>query len=106
LMVGPVPANPFRRSIIVDAGDRYYQGTFTWFPTRVSFDDRGTLKNDTLPEVDIARRDERIQGILVWSRFPAWEVREVEDGVEVNLRDMRFRGIGRGGFTATVLVHR
>jgi hypothetical protein len=42
----------------------------------------------------------------VWSRFPAWEVREVEDGVEVNLRDMRFRGIGRGGFTATVLVHR
>jgi inner membrane protein len=106
LMVGPVPANPFRRSIIVDAGDRYYQGTFTWFPTRVSFDDRGTLKNDTLPEVDIARRDERIQGILVWSRVPAWEVREVEDGVEVNLRDMRFRGIGRGGFTATVLVHR
>jgi inner membrane protein len=104
LMVGPVPLNPFRRSIIVDAGDRYYQGAFAWLPTRVSFDDRPTPKNDDLAAVDSARADDRVQGILVWSRFPAWEVREATEGIEVRLRDMRFRGVDRGGFSATVLI--
>ena len=105
-MVGPVPLNPFRRTIIVDAGDRYYQGTFTWFPTRVSFDERPTPKNDDLPAVDSARRNERIQSILVWSRFPVWQVREAPEGVEVSLRDMRFRGVDRGGFSTTVFIPR
>ena len=104
LMVGPVPLNPFRRNIIVDAGDRYYQGAFTWFPTGVSFDDEPTLKNEGLPAVREARLNGRVQGILVWSRFPAWEVREVGEGIEVRLRDMRFRGVDRGGFSATVLI--
>ncbi|MDA1095590.1 MAG: metal-dependent hydrolase [Acidobacteria bacterium] len=40
LMVGPVPVNPFRRDIVVDAGDRYETGTFAWFPTGVRFDAR------------------------------------------------------------------
>ncbi|HEY0874424.1 MAG TPA: metal-dependent hydrolase [Vicinamibacterales bacterium] len=106
LMVGPVPLNPFRRTIIVDAGDRYYQGSFAWLPTRLSFDDRPTPKNDHLPAVDGARQNERVQGILVWSRFPAWEVRDVPEGTEVRLRDMRFRGVDRGGFSATVLIPR
>ena len=106
LMVGPVPLNPLRRTIIVDAGDRYHQGTFTWLPARVSFDDRPTMKNDTLPAVIEARKNERVQGILLWSRFPAWQTREVAEGIEVRLRDMRFRGIDRGGFSATVLVPR
>lgn len=104
LMVGPVPVNPFRRTIIVDAGDRYFQGTFRWFPARASFDDRATLKNDWLPEVARARSDPTISGILIWSRFPVWETREVTEGVEVRIRDMRFRGINRGGFTATTIV--
>ena len=106
LMVGPVPLNPFRRNIIVDAGDRYYLGAFSWLPTRVSFDDRATPKNNDLPAVDSARRNEKVQGILVWSRFPAWEVRQVPEGIEVHLHDMRFRGLDRGGFSATVLVPR
>ena len=37
LMVGPAPITPFRKSIIVDAGDRYVEGRFTWLPTSVSF---------------------------------------------------------------------
>jgi hypothetical protein len=104
LMVGPVPLNPFRRTIIVDAGDRYFTGRFEWLPTRVSFDDEATLENDWLPEVAVARRDERVRGILIWSRFPVWETRAVPGGTEVRLRDMRFRGIDRGGFGATVVV--
>ena len=104
LMVGPVPLNPFRRAIIVDAGDRYFEGRFTWMPTRVSFGERATLKNDWLPEITTARSDPRVRGILIWARFPFWETREVPGGTEVRIRDMRFRGIGRGGFTATTVV--
>jgi hypothetical protein len=103
-MVGPVAVNPFRKSIIVDAGDAYYQGSFEWFPSRVTFDPAPTPKNDDLPAVAAARADPRVQGILVWSRFPAWTVREIQGGTEVRLRDMRFRGIDRGGFTATTVV--
>ena len=104
LMVGPVPVNPFRKSIIVDAGEEYYQGTFEWYPTRVTFDPLPTPKNDDLPAVTAARADADVQGILIWSRFPAWTIREVPAGIEVRLRDMRFRGIDRGGFTATTIV--
>jgi inner membrane protein len=104
LMVGPVPVNPLRRTIIVDAGDRYVEGTFRWFPARADFDGRATPKNDRLPEVDRARDDPSVRGILIWSRFPVWETREAPDGVDVRLRDMRFRGIDRGGFTASTIV--
>lgn len=104
LMVGPMPLNPFRRTIIVDAGDRYFQGTFRWFPARVSFDEDPIMKNDSRPEVTAARRDPRIRQVLIWSRFPAWETREVPEGTEVRLSDMRFRGLSRGGFTATTIV--
>lgn len=104
LMVGPVPVNPFRKSIIVDAGEEYYHGTFEWFPTSVTFDPVPTPKNDELPAVTAARADPDVQGILIWSRFPAWTIREVPAGIEVRLRDMRFRGIDRGGFTATTIV--
>jgi inner membrane protein len=104
LMVGPVPLNPFRRTIIIDAGDRYYEGRFDWFPARAAFDAAATPKNDQHPAIAMARRDRAVQGILVWSRFPAWSIAETADGIDVRLRDMRFKGIDRGGFTARTLV--
>jgi inner membrane protein len=104
LMVGPVPLNPFRRVIILDTGDRYYEGVFRWLPTRITFGESATLKNDWLPEVAEARHDPRVRGILVWSRFPVWDIREVSEGAQVRLRDMRFLGIAHGGFTATTVV--
>lgn len=106
LMVGPLPFTPFRKAVIVDAGDRYVEGTFQWLPLRVSFEDDATLKNDALPAVTVARHDPAVRGILVWSRFPVWETREVPGGTEVRLRDMRFRGIDRGGFATTTTVPR
>lgn len=104
LMVGPVPINPFRKTIIVDVGDHYVEGTFTWFPARVSFADDNTPKNASAPAVAAARVDPEVAGILVWSRFPFWEIREVNRGTEVRLRDMRFKRLGASSFTATVVV--
>jgi len=103
LMVGPVPITPLRKSIIVDAGDHYVEGTFSWFPTRVAFGDV-TPKNDDVARISAAREDPEVAGILVWSRFPYWEIRPVPSGTEVRVRDMRFKGLDRGGFTASTVV--
>lgn len=104
LMVGPVPITPFRKSVIVDAGDHYVEGAFTWFPARVTFADDVTPQQGRHPDVEAARRDPDIAGILVWSRFPFWEIREVNAGTEVRVRDMRFKRLGAGSFTAATIV--
>jgi inner membrane protein len=104
LMVGPVPLNPFRRTIILDAGDRYYEGVFRWMPTQIAFGETATPKNESRPEIARASEDRRVHGILIWARFPVWDTREVPEGLEVSVRDMRFRALGRGGFTASTIV--
>ena len=38
LMVGPLTITPFTRTVIVDAGDHYETGTFSWWSASLSFD--------------------------------------------------------------------
>ena len=104
LMVGPAPVDPFRRAVIVDAGNEYRTGAFTWFPRRLTFDAETIRKQADHPAVSAARADPDVGGILVWSRFPFWTVEPVPGGTRVTVRDVRFAGIGRGGFTASVVV--
>lgn len=102
LMVGPVPVTPFRREIIVDAGDYYQPGTFGW-PRRVVFEAAVVPKNDRDPYVAEAREAPHIRGFLVWSRFPVWTVEAVEGGTRVTVGDMRF--VGRGAaFQESVII--
>src|SRR5262245_24821290 len=72
LMVGPLAVTPFTRAVIVDAGDRYETGTFTWWPTAVTFDPVAIPKNETHPAVAAARNERPIRDFLVWARFPFW----------------------------------
>lgn len=103
-MVGPVPANPLRKAIIIDDGDRYYSGSFTWLPLGITFSDTPVLKHADDAAVAAARRDARVAGLLVWARFPFWEINPVPGGSEVVVRDMRFPALRRGGFSATTVV--
>ena len=91
LMVGPVPVNPFRKTIIVDSGERYLRGTFTWYPRGIRFDPAEIPKNDRSPLIDRARQQEPdFDAILVWSRFPYWRIDADADGARVSLNDLRF----------------
>lgn len=106
MMVGPVPVNPFRKAIIVDGGDRYVVGRFQWYPRHISFDPSPIAKNDQGPWVRLAIAQEPDFGaILVWARFPYWELEEDGSGVRVTLRDVRFpRGVA--GFSATTYIRK
>lgn len=103
LMVGPAPFSLLRKTIIVDAGDHYVEGTFRWWPTTVTFGEGRTPKNENAPGVAEARQDRDVAGLLVWARFPFWEVTEAPGRRTVTVGDMRFKsGPGRGNFRATV----
>src|SRR5688572_20653575 len=93
LMVGPLPITPFNRAVIVDAGDRYETGVFSWWSTAVTFDAEPIQKNDALPVVAAARAQSlAMREFLVWSRFPFYTVTPTSDGTRVSVLDARFTG--------------
>ena len=107
LMVGPMPITPLRRQVIIDAGDRYETGTFTWQPRDVRFDSGAVPKNSSDPRVAVAREAPNIHAFLVWSRFPFWTLEPVPGGTRVTVGDMRFvggPGLAARNFTQSMIV--
>jgi inner membrane protein len=102
LMVGPLPVWPFGRQVIVDAGNHYEYGTFSWLQRSVTFVPDKIPKNGDAPEVVAARQDNNIRAFLVWSRFPFWTIEPTPSGVRVTVSDMRFAG--RNGFSASTIL--
>ena len=103
LMVGPLPVTPFTREVIVDAGDHYETGRFSWFGPTVTFSPTMVPKNDRAPSVAAARANGDVHAFLSWARFPFWIVERDADGAHVTVGDMRFAG-GLARFTAGTVV--
>jgi inner membrane protein len=107
LMVGPIPVTPLQRQIIIDAGDRYETGMFTWRPRNIRFDTDAVPKNASDRLVAVASMAPNIRAFLVWSRFPFWTLEPVEGGTKVTVGDMRFnggQGIALRNFTQSTIV--
>jgi inner membrane protein len=99
-MVTPVLANPFRREVFVDVGDRYEKG-FLWFEPLPHFRPAGygVSKNMDDPAVQQALGHPRVQAFLMWSRFPFFVVERMDSGTTVLLNDYRYSGpSGRDGW--------
>ena len=102
LMVGPLPLWPFSRQVIIDAGQHYETGLFSWGRAAVTFFPEKIPKNSDAPQVAAARRDDDIRAFLVWARFPYWTIEPAPEGTRVTVADMRFAG--RSGFAASTVV--
>jgi inner membrane protein len=103
LMVGPLPVTPLSKAIIVDAGDHFETGTFSWFAPHVRLDPAWLPNREDDPAVRRARENATVRALLGWSRFPYFELTPAPDGLKVTFTDLRFGArIGR----TTVLVPR
>jgi inner membrane protein len=106
-MVTPVFANPLRREVIVDMGERYEKG-FLWFEPLPHFRPAGygVPTNFSDPAVVQAIENPRIQSFLMWSRFPFFVVERTAAGTRVFVNDYRYSGpSGRDGWaTQSVTV--
>ena len=90
VMVGPVVLSPLTRSVIIDAGDHYRYGIYDVVSATLSLADTAVWKHETHPAVARARDDPRFRAVLVWARFPYYEIDPQPGGTRVRLADMRF----------------
>jgi inner membrane protein len=105
LMVGPMPVTPFTRQVIIDAGDRYVTGEFSWLSSEVRFDPQAIPKNDRDPRTAAADASRYVAAFLIWSRFPYWTILPMPNGkTEVSVGDMRFFGTFRNRFTVSTVI--
>lgn len=90
-MSGPVPANPFAREIIA-ASDTHYFGA----DVRLLGEPKFALRYEPVPIEEPDELTRRVleagpvRGFANWMRFPAYEVRQTDDGTRVYVRDLRY----------------
>jgi inner membrane protein len=103
LMVGPLPVTPLSKAIIVDAGDHFETGTFSWLAPHVRLDPDRLPNRINDDAVRRARENATVRALLGWSRFPYFDLTPAPDGQRVTFTDLRFGArVGR----TTVLVPR
>ncbi|MGE3275300.1 MAG: metal-dependent hydrolase [Vicinamibacterales bacterium] len=90
-MVTPVFADPFRREVIVDTGERYEKGLL-WFEPAPHFRPSGYGVETNLASPMAARAEQvpAVRAFLGWSRFPFFVAEPTAAGPRVRLNDYRY----------------
>jgi len=104
VLLAPVPVNPLRREVLVDAGDRYLFGTLVWSPEpRISLDGGAMSTHADLPEARAAASTPEGSAFLRWARFPYYRVDRDGGADVVFIGDARYnRMAGRTWAAVTV----
>lgn len=102
-MVTPVFANPFRREVVIDVGDRYERG-HVWFEPLPHFRPAGFGLETGMqaPGVQPLLQTPRARAFLRWSRFPFVQV-EAGPPPSVWINDYRYSSAGPYGWSAVKL---
>jgi inner membrane protein len=105
IMVGPLPANPFRWEFIAATPSDYHHGSLHW-GRRPDIEVSPELipRPRPSPLLDAVLGAPHIQGTVNWMRFPYIEVEATPTGYTVHLLDARYAHPRRRGF-GTVAVH-
>ena len=103
-MVTPVFANPLRREVIIDVGDRYEKGHL-WFDPLPHFRPAGygVAKGLDDPAVQPALQLPRAQAFLRWSRLPFVQINPTPPLAGIWLNDYRYASAGPYGWAAQKL---
>lgn len=99
LLIGPLPASPHRRDVVVVTPAEYRWGTYAWFrQPRLQLDPRRLDRpRADDPTYVAARSAPCLKGMDNWLRYPFLDVQPGADGTEVMLLDARYtRGPTRG----------
>lgn len=98
VMSAPVPANPFRRDIVVVDTEHYHFLELDWLraePIQIASPSIG--RGTEAPVTEAALNAPNVWGLAEWTRFPAFVVKETEDGYRVSISDIRYaRRVGDG----------
>lgn len=91
VMANPPPARPLLRTGIAASENHYYRFRVNWARPD-SFELLGEPVPIEEPDriVEAALRSPDVQGFRNWMRFPAYEVRPLNDGWRVFIRDLRY----------------
>ena len=91
IMVSPIPADPFRRDVLVADDLHYHQLRFDWLATdHVRPRGGGVPIGDHHPAAAAALAAPSVRGLATWARFPTFNVAPQDDGYRVTISDMRF----------------
>jgi inner membrane protein len=90
IMANPLPARPLLRTGIAASVTHYYRFRINWLVPG-SFELNGEPipieQPDQIAEAALSAPD--VQGLRNWMRFPTYEVRRLDDGWRVFIRDLR-----------------
>lgn len=104
LMVSSGFANPFRRRVLLDDGERYHYGILSLgWPVRLEIE-HVIETNASMPMAMQAASTPEGRRFLVWSRFPFYVVGSRAEGVLVRIADARYSLGRRSGDWASVEV--
>jgi inner membrane protein len=93
IMIGPVPANPFGGTVVVETKDAYRLGRWSWLTRpHFSLDGRAVPKRSGDPVVEAASATLEARRFLTWSRFPYAEIETTPEGYVVRFADARYAG--------------
>ena len=91
VMANPLPARLLLRTGVAASETHYYRFRVNWMrPGSFEFDGEPVPIEPPDRIVEAALRSPDVQGLRNWMRFPAYEVRQMDDGWQVFIRDLRY----------------